>query len=77
MKKENDMAKVITKEDVQAAADKAATKATAAEKKRCIAAVKAFQAGMLKGVTDKVYARTAKTAFLSALAAIKAEAPAA
>lgn len=34
------MAKVITKEDVQAAADKAAAKATAAEQKRCIAAVK-------------------------------------
>lgn len=34
------MARVITKDDVQAAADKAADKAKAAEMKRCVAAVK-------------------------------------
>ncbi len=37
------MAKVITKEDVQAAADKAADKATAAARKECVAAVKAVE----------------------------------
>jgi len=34
------MAKVITKEDVTAASEKAAAKATAAEQRRCIKAVK-------------------------------------
>lgn len=34
------MAKVLTKDDVAAACEKAAAKATAAERKRCIAAVK-------------------------------------
>ena len=34
------MAKVITKEDVQAACGKAAAKATAQETKRCVTAIK-------------------------------------
>lgn len=60
------MAKVITKEDVQAAADKAAAKATAAEQKRCIAAVRAVE--QPEDVTNKAF-KAIKSAMVDALKA--------
>lgn len=68
------MAKAITKDDVQAAADKAAAKATAAEKKRCLGLVKNTQSVLLTGGPDKAYTRGVKAAIGAAVAAIKTEA---
>lgn len=67
------MAKEITKDDVQAACDKAAAKATAAEKKRCVAAVKGALVAHVEGTSDKVFVRGAKSFATAAVAAIKAE----
>lgn len=66
------MAKAISKEDVQAAVDKAVVKATAAETKRCVAVVKASSAALLEGEVSKDFAKGIKSATAAAAAAIKA-----
>ena len=62
------MAKVITKKDVDTAVAKAVVRATAAETKRCVTAV--------KGVAvpeDKAAAKPVKATIAAAVAAIKAQ----
>lgn len=66
------MAKVITKEDVVAASEKAAAKATAAETKRCVAAVKSSTATLLEGEVSKDYKAGIKAAVQAIVAGIKA-----
>jgi hypothetical protein len=68
------MAKVITQEMVQAAADKAAAKATAAEKKRCLGLIKNVQGMLIGGDPDKVYARGVKAAISACIAQVKTQA---
>lgn len=61
------MAKVITKEDITAAVGKGVARATAAETKRCITAVKGINIP-----EDKAAAKATKAAIAAAVAAIKA-----
>jgi len=61
------VAKVITKEDVQTAVDKAVEKATKVERKRCIAAVKSCEHG--KDVSSKDF----KGAAVAAINDVEAE----
>jgi len=70
------MAKVITKDDVTAAVEKAVEKAVAAETKRCIKAVKTSAADAIADFEsdDKQFNKGAKAAQAAAVANINADA---
>lgn len=66
------MARVITKEDVQAACDKAAAKAKAAARKECLAQLKTTQAFLLEdSEVTKDYKAVVKYTIKAATDAIK------
>lgn len=68
------MPKVITKEDVKAAMEKAAAKAKATEQRRCIKAVKSALLTLphIPG-SDRIFVRGARSFMGAAIAAIKEE----